>query len=388
MFPGHARLPRAAPLPVLALGAYLKNTACRLDGAVAHGSTVHGDLGQVDVCLALDATAHALAQAGPVVAIAHDLHPDFHSTRLAQALADEWGLPAYAVQHHRAHLGVVQAETGQRGPVLGLALDGVGLGSDGRAWGGELLWADDPARSSDWRRLAHLPPLALPGGDRAAREPWRVAAGVLWALGRGDRIAHHFAAAAGAEAVRMVHAMLERQLNCPLTTSAGRWFDAAAAALGLHTGVQAEAEAAICLERAAAEWLADHPAPAGASLPEDLPSLVGSLFDLPPARRGEGAARFHLALAGSLARSALSAAQAHDVGTVVLSGGCFYNRILSSELAARLEAGGLHVRAPGAAGCGDAGLSLGQAWLASWAAARRDDPDRLGQPRPGPLLEN
>jgi hydrogenase maturation protein HypF len=388
MFPGQISLPRAAPLPALALGAYLKNTACRLDGVGVRGSAVHGDLGEVDACLALDAAAQALATvagAARLAAIAHDLHPDFHSTRLAQSLADDWGVPVFAVQHHRAHLGVVQAEMGLRGAVLGLALDGVGLGSDGQAWGGELLWADDPARSSDWRRLAHLPPLALPGGDRAAREPWRVAAGLLWARGQGERIAQHFEADVGTAAVRTVRTMLERQLNCPSSTSAGRWFDAAAAALGLHIGLQGEAEAAICLEHAATEWLADHPAPADQGLP--LPELVCSLFDVPPARRGEGAARFHIGLAAILARAVLSAAQAHDVDTMLLTGGCFFNRLLSRELTTRLEAAGLRVLRPGAAGCGDAGLSLGQAWLASWAAARHDDPIRLSQPRPEPSLE-
>lgn len=388
MFPGTLTLPRAAPLPVLALGAYLKNTAGRLHGRQVDTSALHGDLGEVDACLALDASARRLATLTPApAAIAHDLHPDFPSTRLALALADGLSVPAWAVQHHRAHIGVVQAEAALRGPVLGLALDGMGLGSDGTAWGGELLWADDPTRSSRWHRLAHLPALPLPGGDRAAREPWRVAAGLLWQQGRADEIVPRLAPAAGSAPARGVAELLQRQLNCPPTTAAGRWFDAAAAALGLHTGVQAEAEAAIALERAAAGWLALHAADAerlADAAPVSLarwPAFVATLFDCPADRRGEGAARFHLALAGALATATLQHAAARDVGTVVLGGGCFFNRVLSQALTTRLEAAGLRVQRPTAPGCGDAGLALGQAWLTSWAQHRDDAADALSHPQ-------
>lgn len=388
-------LPRPAPLPVLALGGYLKNTACRLDAREAAFSVVHGDLGDADACRALDASARTLlagmlTRRPAVAALAHDLHPDFPSTRAAQALATQHALPAWPVQHHRAHLGVVQAETGLQGAVLGLALDGVGLGSDGQAWGGELLWAADPARSSAWQRLAHLPALPLPGGDRAAREPWRLAAALLWQQGRGDEIARRFAPAAGTAATSGVQALLQRQLNCPPTTAAGRWFDAIAAGLGLHQGPQREAEAAVALERAASAWLLDHP-DQGPRLQaeclatwtlQQLPAQAVALLDLAPARRGEAAARFHFGLAAALANACIQQAQARDVGCVVLSGGCFHNRLLTQALRAPLQAAGLSVLLPQAAGCGDAGLALGQAWLASWAQSRGDPSHALAQPHP------
>jgi len=137
--PSSFHLPRPAPARVLAAGAWLKNTACRLDGDTLRWSALHGDLGEPAARLALEQSVAELAALGPVDAVAHDLHPDFHSTGLALALAERLGVPAHGVQHHHAHIAAVQAEHGFTGPVVGLALDGVGLGLDGLPWGGELL---------------------------------------------------------------------------------------------------------------------------------------------------------------------------------------------------------------------------------------------------------
>ncbi|MCW5635261.1 MAG: carbamoyltransferase HypF, partial [Rubrivivax sp.] len=195
MQPAHERhpLPQVAPARVLAFGAFLKNRACLVVGREAWWSPLHGDLGTPTACAALADSAEQLLEvaargaapgAPPVDAVAHDLHPDFFSTRLAQQTAARLGVPALAVQHHHAHLAVVQAEQGWSGaalqPLVGLTLDGVGLGTDGTAWGGEVLCV----RGAECTRVAHLPPLALPGGDVAAREPWRLVAAVLQAAGR------------------------------------------------------------------------------------------------------------------------------------------------------------------------------------------------------------
>jgi len=365
---GHPALPRPAPARVLACGAFLKNRAACIDGNRVAWSALHGDLGEADACRALDASADALLADGPIDAIAHDLHPDFHSTRVAVALAARLNVPAIAVQHHHAHIAAVIAEQGLARPVIGLALDGVGLGSDGTAWGGEVLWVDGGEAAHRWQRLAHLQPLALPGGDVAAREPWRVAAAVLHALGRGDEIERRFGPVVGAQPARLLRGMLDRGLNCPSTTSAGRWFDAAAGALGLSVKQGAEAEAAIALERAAAQALERRHDGVTFAPSLDLRSVVGDAFEVPrddPAAIGRAALHFHHALADGLADAAVQAAQQHGTDTVVLGGGCFMNRVLTERLAAQLQARGLAVHAPQSTPCGDAGLALGQAWVAA-----------------------
>jgi hydrogenase maturation protein HypF len=190
---------------VIAVGAWLKNAACRLTAGVAQLSAVHGDLANPQACAALEASVAALRRQSPrpVAAIAHDLHPDFFSTRLAQRLAAELGVPAIGVQHHHAHIAAVMAEHGAREAVIGLALDGFGLGSDGQAWGGELLWVD----TQRWARLGHLGMLALPGGDAAAREPWRMAASALHVLGREAQIVDRLGAA-------LIAPTIEDSLTC------------------------------------------------------------------------------------------------------------------------------------------------------------------------------
>jgi hydrogenase maturation protein HypF len=377
--------------PVLACGAWLKNAACLLDAqGRAHWSPAHGDLSDPAACAALEASAHGLLQRhGPVRAVAHDLHPDFFSTRFAVELAQALGVPALGVQHHHAHIAAVVAEHRIEGPVIGLALDGVGLGDDGQAWGGELLRLD----GASFQRLGHLSPLALPGGDRAAREPWRMAASALHALGRGAEIVPRFALQVGEATAAGVWQMLERGLNCPPTSSAGRWFDAAAAALGLSLRQTDEAQAAIALEAAATRWLARHTAPpiaATSSLPTatvangqrrlDLRGLFAALLDLPAERVDEAAAGFHLALADALAHWATQAAREQGTRSVCLGGGCFFNRVLRERVTQGLHAAGLVVHLPGPAGAGDAGLALGQAWV----AARRLETDHTP---PTPIKE-
>jgi hydrogenase maturation protein HypF len=356
--PRALRLAQAGP-PVLALGGYLKNTICLTRGDEAFVSQHVGDLDNRPTCLALAETVDHLREVLDLepALIACDLHPDFESTRLAERLAAERGLGLVRVQHHHAHVAAVMAEHGLTGPVLGLALDGVGLGSDGEAWGGELLRVGPEG----FERLGHFHPIALPGGDRAAREPWRMAAAALHALGRGEEIERRFANPA-APAVRR---MLESGIRCPTTTSAGRWFDAAAGLLGLKEVMRFEGQAAMLLEGLAA---AHGPVEPGAGdhvvddMVLDLSPLIGRLADTSDA--GFGAALFHSSLARGLADWTVQAARRTGLTDVALSGGCFMNRVLAQDLERLLGQAGIKVYEACQLPPNDGGISAGQAWVA------------------------
>jgi len=359
--------PRAVALarsgaPVLALGAYLKNTVCVTRGGEAFVSQHIGDLDNRPTCRALEETAAHLLDVLDIVpaAVASDLHPDFESTRLAERIAAERGLPHFRVQHHHAHVAAVMAEHRVAEPVLGLALDGVGLGDDGTAWGGELLRVG-PA---GYERLGHLAPVALPGGDRAAREPWRVAAAVLHALGRGEEIERRFSH----DAATAVRAMLVQGVRCPPTTSAGRWFDAAAGLLGLKEVMRFEGQAAMLLEGLAAAHGPVEPSRdvrLSDDLTLDLLPLLNRLADTSDA--GSGAALFHSTLARALADWAGAAADRTGLRRVVLSGGCFMNRVLSAAVERHLGDLGLAVLEASELPPNDGGLAAGQAWVALMA---------------------
>ena len=370
---------------ILACGAFLKNAACLLDTEAPlkpQWSAQHGDLSDPSACEALEQSVRTLlAQAGgPIDAVAHDLHPDFFSTHLALRLAHELGVNAIAVQHHHAHIVAVLAEHGAHHdmarPVIGIALDGVGLGTDGLAWGGEVLLVDG-ARCT---RVGHLNPLALPGGDVAAREPWRMAAAALHACGLAEQIVPRFAPTVGEQAARTIHTMLQRGLNSPQTTAAGRWFDAVAGMLGLSVRQEFEAQAAITLEQAAARHLQSHTMEVRASdwavTPDgqiDVRPLLRStlittnLHD--PSAIEEAAARFHLTLADALYARTTTQAHLHQVRDVALGGGCFFNRILTQRIVLQLESAGLNVLRTRALSCGDSGLALGQARVAEYTMA-------------------
>ncbi len=367
--PRPIRLAASGP-SILALGGHLKNTVCVTRGDEAYVSQHIGGLDNAATCTMLEeVTQHLLhiLQVRPA-AVAHDLNPDFHSTRYALQLAADWGVPAIAVQHHHAHIAAVLAEHGEAGPVLGLALDGVGLGpaqaaqpaaASGQAWGGELL----RVVGARFERLGHLRPLPMPGGERAAREPWRMAAAVLHLIGRGGEIAQRFRQqplAAG------VQALLARGLYCPLTTSLGRCFDAAAGLLGVCEVMAYEGQAAMLLEGLAEQAGEAQPQRDGyvvqADGQLDLLPLLARLADEPDPRRG--AALFHATLAAALADWVTWAAAREGMDTLALAGGCFLNHLLTRHLAALLAGRGLRLLLGEEIPPNDGGLSLGQAWVA------------------------
>ncbi|MBY0575182.1 MAG: carbamoyltransferase HypF [Gallionellaceae bacterium] len=346
---------------VLACGAWLKNTVCVTRGNEAHVSQLIGDLGSAEARQMLDASVARLCEKLDVQPeiVAHDLHPDFYSTQFAQNYAAQRGLPVIAVQHHHAHIAALCAEYHVTEPVLGLALDGVGLGTDNTPWGGELLCVE----GAGFERLGHLAPLHLPGGDRAAREPWRIAAAVLFQLGRGAEIAQRFPNQPGAQTIA---AMLQRNLNCPATSSTGRLFDAAAGLLGVNEIQSFEAQAAIQLQELAQRHGQVAPLEEGWRIDEkgvlDFSPLLAVLADCHDKERG--AALFHATLAAGLAELTVRAASQNGIVDVALGGGCFFNDILLNDLSGRLAAQGLRVLTARRMSPGDTAISLGQAWVA------------------------
>lgn len=336
--------------PVLALGAHLKNTVCVTRGREAFVSQHVGDLDTAETRRFFDETiAHLLAvlDVNPA-AVACDLHPDYHSSRAAETFAR----PVLRVQHHAAHIAAVAAEHRLDDPVFGLALDGHGLGVDGGAWGGEALWLEGAAA----RRLGRLAPLALPGGDRAAREPWRMGLAALARLGRLDDDRFAAEPLAAALAARLAAGAVTGQ-----TSSVGRLFDAASALLGLRPRQHHEGQAAMELEA-----LVDTPRvlPCGWTLRDgelDLLPLLAALAR-PGLAAGEGAALFHGTLAAALVD--WTRVLAPPGAVVALGGGCLMNRVLAGALADGLRAAGFRPFLARAVPPNDGGLSLGQAALA------------------------
>ena len=245
-----------------------------------------------------------------------------------------------------------------RPPCSGLVLDGFGQGSDGGIWGGELLLADGAAFS----RLGHLAPLALPGGDVAAREPWRMAAAALHSLGRGDEIAARFADKPLAPRL----AALLAGGNVPTTTSAGRLFDAAAGLLGVCDVQHYEGQAAMQLEALVRTPRILEQGWRVADGTLDMNALMQALA-APGIDPVLGAELFHGTLAAALADWAAQAAQTTGISTVALGGGCFLNRVLTEATASALRARGLRPLIARALPPNDGGLSLGQAWIAARA---------------------
>ncbi len=362
--PRKISLPRAVP-PVIAVGGWFKNTICVTRGDEAFVSQHIGDLDNAAACgFFEESVAHLLhiLDVEPAIVV-HDLHPDFHSTRFAAAFAAERAIPGLGVQHHHAHIAAVCAEHGVREPVLGVALDGVGLGSDGTAWGGELLRVE----GARFERLGHLRPLALPGGDIAAREPWRMAAAALHLLGRGDEIARRFA---DEPAAPMLATMLERGINSPFTSSAGRLFDAAAGLLGVRRRASFEGQAAMLLEGLAVRHGAIGACPDGWRIRDQILDLLPMLAHLEDCEdAAAGAAWFHATLAAALVDWLAEAAGRTGIRRVAAAGGCLLNRLLSAALRAGLAARGLELLEARALPPNDGGLALGQAWVAVNSAA-------------------
>ena len=350
---------------VLALGGYLKNTVCVLKGREAFLSQHIGGLDNAAAIGFLEETVDHLLDILDVRPdlIAHDLHPDFPSTQLALRLAGELGVPALAVAHHHAHIAAICAEHAVNEPVVGLAIDGVGLGPDGGLWGGELL----RVAGTQCERLGHLQPLRLPGGERAAREPWRMAVSALHGAGLGYRIGAWLKKTYPERDAGPLLTMLARDLRCPPTSSLGRWFDAAAGILGLRAEMRYEGQAAMELEGLAAACGPVPPLASGWCMRDgvlDFSPLVPALLDCDD--MAYGAALFHATLAAGLAEWTLAAVDREKGAKIAVGGGCAMNAVLMSALRGHLETAGVNLLEARQAPPNDGGLALGQGWVARW----------------------
>ncbi|MBK5941690.1 carbamoyltransferase HypF [Halochromatium roseum] len=385
----------AAP-KVLALGGELKNSLCLLSDGQATLSQHLGDLEEARTAREFERTValyQALFEHQPEI-IAVDSHPDYRSSALGRRLASETGARLVEVQHHAAHLGAVLADADwplDAGPVLGVIFDGLGYGSDQTIWGGEFLLGD----YRQWQRVGHLRPFSLPGGERAIREPWRCLYAQLESVFGWPQCLDRWG---GLEPIQrlqvrpltVIEEMIQKGLNSPHTTSAGRLFDAVAVALGICAdGIAYEAQAAIELEtlarcalgevgyafaidhrdssdhsggddhrdNSAKRWQLD-PTPMWTALLDDLTARVPAAVI---------AARFHAGLADAVAELAAQLAQQHGVEAVALSGGVFQNRTLFETTHKALRERGLQVLTHTRVPANDGGLALGQAVIAAVA---------------------
>jgi hydrogenase maturation protein HypF len=366
--PDALTLPRPATAPVLAVGAELKHTFCLATGPRAVVSHHVGDLENYETMRAFtDGVDHLsrLLEATPAV-LAHDLHPEYLSTKYALDRAEDEGLSLVGVQHHHAHIASVLADTGENGPVLGVAYDGLGLGTDGTLWGGELLVAD----LDGFTREGHLDPVPMSGGVSAIRQPWRMAAAWLDAAYDGDPPPGLDVATRHAGGWDDVVALARSGTSAPPTSSVGRLFDAVAAVVGLRDTVTYEGQAAVTLEQAVdvtetgAYAMAVDPGPPvrlrGADLVRAVAEDVRCGADL-----GVVAARFHRGLVDATAAALDVLRDRSGLATVALSGGVFQNAVLVSWLVPALEARGMRVLLPRHVPVNDGGISLGQAAVAA-----------------------
>ena len=366
-------LPAPAGPAVLGCGADLKNTFCLARGSRAFLSQHLGDLKDFETFRAFTDGVDRFAQllgVSPEL-IVHDLHPDYLSTKYAHELAADLGAQLLGVQHHHAHIASCLAEHGFRGQAIGVAFDGLGYGADGTLWGGEFLLAN----LTEYRRVGHLAPVPLPGGAAAIREPWRMAAAYLELCG-ADADADAEGGRGGlavrrrnAHKWRQVVALARAGVNTPLTSSAGRLFDAVAAILGVRDTVTYEGQAAVELEQLADPDV-DDTYRAGCDdatgVVEAADLIRGVVADLRAGTAREVvAARFHNAVADVVIESCRRVRTETGVSVAALSGGVFQNLLLSRRVVRLLRRDGFQVLTHRRVPPNDGGISLGQVAIAA-----------------------
>jgi len=377
-------VPRAIPLQrrwdkdILAVGAELKSTVTYLKGDQAFVSQHIGDMQNMDTFAHYEQTLtlyRDLFDIAPEI-VAYDMHPDYETTRRANEMT---GMKI-AVQHHHAHMAACLADNGYQEPAIGVIMDGTGYGLDGLTWGGEFLIGD----ANGFQRAAHLQSLPLPGGDRAIYKPYRLALAYLHTLMPESPRPASVKGVPASEAAA-IERMVDRGVNSPLTSSAGRLFDCISALLGICQEASYEAQAAIELEaRASTVTLqSERPYAWGVEKQDQVqkwghveqwvndtlvlgltPLLEDVLADMGHTPVDHVARRFHVTMAHMIAETCSTLRKSTGLSVTALSGGCFQNRLLLSLVVPALRTRGfkalIHRQVP----CNDGGLSLGQALIA------------------------
>lgn len=362
---------------VLGCGADLKNTFTVTKGRFAIPSQHIGDMENYETLRFFEESLGNIKKVyrAEPVAIAHDLHPGYLSTRWALEQGEKGkgqGVELFGLQHHYAHIGSVMAEHGLSQKVIGVAFDGTGFGPDGNLWGGEFMVAD----IQGYERAAHFHYIPLPGGETAIREPWRTAVSYLVEAGGEDAFerlaALGFSEKYGEDLVRQVMKLIPLRQFSPLSSGAGRLFDAVSALLGLCDRNSFEGEAAIALESLVTEGVEEeYPVDIRVEIAEKQGMLVdfsyaitGAVEEyLRGAEKAIIATRFHNTVSGVIVRVAKAIAVTHGVNDVALSGGTFQNLYLLERTTRALTLEGLNVYTNAKVPCNDAGISLGQAYL-------------------------
>jgi len=376
---GYAPFPTKLPFKVrqiLACGAELKNTFCVTRDEYAFLSQHIGDMENLETLEHFETTIELykrLFRIEPEI-IAYDMHPEYLATKYAKSQVSNLQ-SSVPIQHHHAHIAGCLADNGwspDDGPVIGVAWDGTGYGTDGRIWGGEFLVAD----YRGFRRAGHLEYLPMPGGEAAIRAPYRLVIGYLYAL--TGRVPSLPSLDIGEAERRIIQQQVDRGINCPQTSAGGRLFDAVSALLGVRQRITYEAQAAVELEMAA--QIPNLQSPISNGYPfgieeseEGIVIRLRELFEALLTDLGDGvsvgkmAYRFHVTVAEMMRVVCERIARETGLRTVALSGGCFQNRLLLALVVPRLRDAGFRVLLHRQVPCNDGGISLGQAVIAHFA---------------------
>ena len=362
-------------LQIIACGAELKNTFCLTRGRHAFVSQHIGDMENAETLEHYENTVELykkLFRIEPEV-IAHDMHPEYLATKYAHRVAESSRLRLVPVQHHHAHIVSCMTDNGVESPVIGVALDGTGYGTDGAIWGGEFLVTEQ----GRFDRAGHFEYVPLLGGEAAIKQPYRMALSYIYSLlGEDFPLDGLPLSDLGSSELGLLKQQLKRKLNCPPTSSAGRLFDAASAITGVCTEISYEAQAAIELEMAAEEGRRSHSSKLypfeiveqNGSRVVKLAKLIAAIVK--DARGGVPAPRislrFHRTMAQIVREMCLSISEDTGIKVVALSGGVFQNRLLARLVVESLETDGFNVLTHRDVPCNDGGISLGQAVIANF----------------------